>query len=125
MSKIDAYIKRRGWEMQKTGTGLRYFIYEKGTGEQASEGKVAEVNFTLMLLNGDTAYTNINGKPQQFLIGMDNVESGLHEGITYMQVGDKAKLILPSHLAHGLIGDLNKIPPRASLVYDIELIDLK
>ena len=56
---------------------------------------------------------------------MDNVETGLHEGIKYMKVGEKAKMILPSHLAHGLIGDSKKIPPRSTIVYDIELLDLK
>jgi FKBP-type peptidyl-prolyl cis-trans isomerase FkpA len=40
-------------------------------------------------------------------------------------VGDKAILILPSHLAHGLVGDENKIPPKASVIYELELLSLK
>ena len=58
-------------------------------------------------------------------IGKDNVESGIHEGITYLRVGDKAKLLIPSYLAHGLVGDKNKIPPRATLVVDLHLIRLQ
>jgi FKBP-type peptidyl-prolyl cis-trans isomerase len=42
-----------------------------------------------------------------------------------MKMGDRAKLIIPSHLAHGLVGDLNKIPPLTTIVVDIHLIDLK
>jgi FKBP-type peptidyl-prolyl cis-trans isomerase len=55
---------------------------------------------------------------------MDNVESGLHEGITYMRKGEKAKIILSSNLAYGLVGDMDKIPPQSPLVYDVELVDI-
>lgn len=122
--QIDKYIKRRNWDVIKTGTGLRYVIYEKGTGEQAKEGQRAVVTYAVTLLNGDTAYTTKETGPQEFLIGMDEVESGLHEGILYMHVGDKAKLVLPSYLAHGLVGDMNKIPMRSTIIYDIELVGL-
>ena len=53
---------------------------------------------------------------------MDYIESGLHEGISYMKEGDRAKIIIPSYLAHGLIGDLDKMPPLATIIYDIRLI---
>jgi FKBP-type peptidyl-prolyl cis-trans isomerase len=56
-------------------------------------------------------------------VDFDQVESGLHEGIKYMKKGEKARLILPPHLAHGLIGDMNKIPMNATLIYDIQVID--
>jgi FKBP-type peptidyl-prolyl cis-trans isomerase FkpA len=124
-NQIDKYIQRRGWEIIKTGTGLRYYIYKKGTGALANEGQLATVTYTVMLLNGDTAYSTKETGPQEFLIGMDDVESGLHEGIQYMHVGDKAKLVLPSFLAHGLLGDQDKIPMRSTIIYDIELINLK
>ena len=123
--QINKYIKRRKWDVVKTGTGLRYLIYKKGIGATAKEGQRALVRYTVMLLSGDTAYSTKETGPQEFLIGMDNVESGLHEGIQYMRVGEKAKLILPSFLAHGLIGDRNKIPMRSTIIYDIELLDLK
>ena len=85
----------------------------------------ATVEYCVTLLNGDTAYTSRESGPQDFLINMDNLESGLHEGIQYMKVGDRAKLILPSYLAHGLIGDSKKIPPRTSIVYDIKLVSIR
>jgi FKBP-type peptidyl-prolyl cis-trans isomerase FkpA len=52
------------------------------------------------------------------------VEAGLEEGILLMHKGGKAKFILPSHLAFGLIGDQNKIPGKSTLIYDVNLIDL-
>jgi FKBP-type peptidyl-prolyl cis-trans isomerase len=59
------------------------------------------------------------------MIGKDNIESGLHEALQLMRIGDKMRFILPSHLAHGLIGDQTKIPPRASVIYEIELLELR
>ena len=60
-----------------------------------------------------------------FLVCRDEVESGLHEAIQYLKVGDKAKVIIPSHLAHGIAGDFEKIPPRSTIIYDIHLIAVK
>lgn len=122
---IDAYITRQNWEVEKTGTGLRYMIYKKGTGEPATHGKIAKINYKVNLLDGTLCYTSDKTGPQEFKIGEDNVESGLHEGIQYLKEGDKAKIIIPSHLAHGLIGDSEKIPPLSPIVYDVELIDVK
>ena len=122
---IDSYIKRHGYEMQKTGTGLRYMIYKKGTGEKAEKGKVAKISYKISLLDGTECYSSEKEGPTEFLIGQDQIESGLHEGVQYLHVGDKAIIILPSYLAHGLLGDRKKIPPRSSVVYDIELLSLK
>ena len=123
--EIDQYVKHRNWNMITTGTGLRYMIYEKGPGEKAVLGKLAKVNYKISLMDGTICYTSEKAGPKTFLIGQDAVENGLHEGIQLMKVGDKALFILPSHIAHGLIGDENKIPPRASVIYDIELLTLK
>lgn len=123
--EIDQYVKFRGWNAITTGTGIRYMIYKHGDGELASTGKQAKISYTVSLLNGTLCYTSEKSGPRQFLIGEDHVESGLHEAITYMHVGDKAMIILPSHLAFGLSGDNNKIPPRASVLYDIELLSLR
>jgi len=123
---IEGYASRRGWEMVKTGTGLRYAIYESGPkGPLAAEGQVATVNYEVSLIDGSVVYTSKEDGHRSFLIGQDNVESGIHEAIQYMKVGDKAHVILPTHLAHGLTGDNDKIPPRSTVIYDLELIALK
>ena len=122
--EIDQYVKFKGWDVITTGTGIRYMIYKHGDGDLAATGKQAKINYKVTLLNGTLCYTSDKNGPKQFLIGEDHVESGLHEAITYLHVGDKAIVILPSHLAFGLSGDNNKIPPRASVLYDIELISL-
>jgi FKBP-type peptidyl-prolyl cis-trans isomerase FkpA len=122
--EIEDLIARHSWDMQKTGSGLRYMIYEQGTGPQAQKDKVAKFNYTLSLITGDIIYSSRESGPSEFRIGRGGVESGLDQGIQLLRVGDKARFILPSHLAHGVPGDGAKIPKRATLIYEIELIDI-
>lgn len=122
-AEIDAYVMRRNWKVEQSGSGLRSMIYRHGEGVQAEAGKFAFIKYKISLLNGTVCYTSLD-KPERFLIDRDNVESGLHEGIKMMHVGDKAIFILPPHLAHGLIGDQEKIPPLSTIIYDVELVSL-
>lgn len=122
---IENYIRRHGWKMEETGSGLRYEIFQRNDGEQAKEGLVAVLSYKTWLINGDLVYSSLTDGRKEFLIGKGGVESGLEEGILHMRVGEKARFILPAHLAFGLMGDDNKIPPRTAIVYELELINLK
>ncbi|MEI8202301.1 MAG: FKBP-type peptidyl-prolyl cis-trans isomerase [Bacteroidota bacterium] len=122
---IEEFIKRYHWEMQKRNDGLRYWIYKSGKGMKAKKDMIATVEYTLSLINGDTCYTSKELGPKLFELGKYDKESGLDEGVQMMKLGDKAKFIIPSHLGFGLMGDGNKVPKKATLVYDIELINLK
>jgi FKBP-type peptidyl-prolyl cis-trans isomerase FkpA len=113
-----------GWNMTETETGLWYGIISEGSGELAVQGKVATINYTLSLLDGKLCYSSQESGPKQFLIGKGNVESGLEQGILYLKQGSKARLILPPYLGYGLPGDGKKIPARATLVYEIELLSI-
>ncbi len=123
--QIQQFADDHKWPTTKTGSGLHYYIYEHGTGDSAKTEKLVTVKMTLMLLNGDTAYSWKENGNESFVIDHDNNEIGLHEALKYMRVGDKAKVILPSHLAFGGSGDRDRIPPKSSVVYDIELVGLK
>ncbi len=124
---IEQFIERHGWEMQETGTGLRYMIYEHGNESDslAKPGQIAWVQFEISPLGDTVVYRSPEDEAQSFLIEMDHVENGLHEMVTYMRVGDRAKVILPHHLAHGLLGDSQKIPPLTAVLYDLKLVDLE
>ena len=123
---IDAKVRNMGWKMTTSGTGLRYMFEEHGTGDSAVSGSRAILNYKISLLEtGDICYSSDSTGPIDFLVGQDYVETGLHEAIQLMRVGDKAIFILPSHLAHGLLGDWEKIPPLAPVVYRIELKEVK
>lgn len=122
---IRNYIDRRKWEMDSTETGLRYLIYESGKGAKARRGMVARVRYDIRLLDGTVCFTTDSTGPRRIRIGRSDVTRGLQEGLTHMREGARAKLIVPSHLGFGLMGEPDKgIPMRSTLVYDVELLDL-
>lgn len=123
---IKIFLQRkRDWEITETGSGLRYFIYHKGKGAQAESGMTAEVKFEITKLDGTVCYKTEGVETESFKIDKSEIETGVQEGIKLMHIGDKIKLIIPSHLGHGLVGDFDKIPPLTTLVVDLELVSLR
>jgi len=122
---IEDFLHRYKWDVQSTGSGLRYMIYEEGDGPKAANRMIALVEYTVKLITGDIVYSSKNDGLLSFIIGKGDVISGLEEAILLMNVGDKAKFIIPSHLAYGLVGDGDRIPGKATLIYDIKLVELK
>jgi FKBP-type peptidyl-prolyl cis-trans isomerase FkpA len=122
--EINQYILQHKWDMKMTTSGLRFMLLKTGNGSLAKNGQYAIVAYKIFLLDGTLCYTADKKNPKKLLVGKDNVEAGLHEGIQLMHVGDQMRFILPSHLAHGLTGDQSKIPPLASVVYEVELLEL-
>lgn len=123
---IDLYFAQyENWEVKETGTGLRYVILKKTDGALPAAGMDAKTQYKISLLDGTEVYKTAADEVDIFRIDKSDMESGIHEGIKRMHVGEKAKLVFPSHLAHGLVGDLQKIPPLSPLVVDIELIGIE
>jgi len=125
--KIGFYLDHhRELSMKMTSTGLRYqTIKPVSKGEVAQPGKTALAIVKISLLDGRICYETDAEFYEEIPIDHNDRESGLNEGLKLMRKGEKAKFILPSHLAHGLVGDLQKIPPLSILVLDVELIDLQ
>ena len=110
----------------KTESGLRYKMIQKGSGKKAENGKTVSVHYSGSLENGkvfDSSYTR--KKPIEFPLGMGNVIEGWDEGIALLHVGDKARFVIPSHLGYGSRGAGGVIPPNATLIFDVELMDVK
>ncbi len=124
-ARIADNVKKMDWDMKQTKTGLWYMIYEKGSGMKSEKGLHATINYKVTLLDGTLCYSSDSLGPKSFEIGRGAVESGLEEGILLLHEGDRAKFILPPHLAHGLLGDDNRIPARSIIVYDVELLSLE
>ncbi len=120
--KINDFILSTGLDFEQSQTGLRYHVYSNGSNDSIQIGEIAVVDYVLTLLNGDTAYTTLDSKPQQFIVELDNVENGLHEGIQKMAVGDSSILILPAHLGYGVTGDQSQIPSQSILVYYLKFL---
>ena len=111
---------------EKTASGLRYKIEEKGTGEKAEKGKTVSVHYKGMLPDGsvfDSSYTR--NQPIDFKLGKGQVIQGWDEGIQLLNVGDQARFVIPSHLAYGERGAGGAIPPNATLIFDVELVAVK
>ena len=118
--EIAAYVKRRGWPTINKNSGLRYFVYEKGKGGDIRFGDNLLLKYKLTLLNGIECYNSNKDGLLRIEIGNSGV-SGLNEALKLLKRGDKAKIIVPSYMGYGLMGDEKKIPTKATLVYDIQI----
>ena len=111
---------------QKTESGLRYQIIQKGNGTQAEKGKKVSVHYQGALENGQVFDSSYKRKqPIDFTLGVGQVIEGWDEGIALLKVGDKARFVIPSYLGYGSRGAGGVIPPDATLVFDVELMDVK
>jgi FKBP-type peptidyl-prolyl cis-trans isomerase len=119
--RISDFISRYGWEMQITGTGLRYQVYQKGAGDRPAVGQKVFLDYELRLINGQVIYSSEKDGLLVFRPGKSEVPRGLDEAVLLLREGDRAKIIIPSHLGYGLLGDQKSIPPKATLIYDLYL----
>lgn len=110
----------------KTDSGLYYKILEEGEGKQAEKGKTVAVHYTGKLIDGtvfDSSYQR--NKPIEFALGVGQVIAGWDEGITLLKEGDKVRFVIPHQLAYGERGAAGVIPPKATLIFDVELKAVK
>ncbi len=111
---------------EETESGLRYQIIQKGNGTKAEKGNTVSVHYKGQLADGtvfDSSYKR--NQPLEFPVGVGQVIAGWDEGICLLQVGDKARLVIPSDLGYGSAGAGGVIPPDATLVFDVELMEVK
>ncbi len=122
----EAAMEKLAAGFLKTESGLRYQIIQKGSGKQAEKGKKVSVHYQGALENGEVFDSSYKRKqPIDFQLGVGQVIEGWDEGIALLQVGDKARFVIPSYLGYGSAGAGGVIPPDATLVFDVELMDVK
>ncbi len=110
---------------EETETGLRYKIIQKGDGAKAEAGRKVSVHYEGSLVSGqvfDSSYKR--NQPIDFQLGVGQVIKGWDEGILLLQVGDKARFVIPSDLGYGSAGAGGAIPPDATLIFDVELMGI-
>ena len=108
--------------MKKTDTGLWYEIYNPGNGKSANAGNTISYLFTSTLLDGSFCDSVSISNPARIILGQGSVISGLEEAFLLLKEGDKARFIIPPHLAHGNFGDGPKYPPGATIIFNISLL---
>jgi FKBP-type peptidyl-prolyl cis-trans isomerase len=112
--------------MTKTPSGLRYQDLVKGNGTEATAGKSVQVHYTGWLPNGEKFDSSRDrNEPFSFTLGAGQVIAGWDEGVAGMKVGGRRKLVIPPDLAYGTAGAPPDIPPGATLVFDVELLNVR
>jgi peptidyl-prolyl cis-trans isomerase A (cyclophilin A) len=122
----EAKMEQLAAGFDKTESGLRYKMIQKGSGKKAEVGRTVSVHYTGQLEDGKVFDSSVpRKKPIDFPLGQGHVIEGWDEGIALLQVGDKARFVIPSHLGYGANGAGGVIPPNATLIFDVELMDVK
>jgi FKBP-type peptidyl-prolyl cis-trans isomerase FkpA len=112
--------------MTKTPSGLRYQDLSQGQGPEARAGKTVSVHYTGWLPNGEKFDSSRDrNQPFGFTLGAGQVIAGWDEGVAGMKVGGRRKLVVPPDLAYGTAGAPPDIPPGATLVFEVELLDVR
>ena len=108
-----------------TASGLKYAIIQEGEGELVGKEKQATVHYSGFLLDGTKFDSSVErDEPFTFVAGVGQVIPGWDEGVQLMKKGSKARFIVPANLAYG-DRDLGKIPPNSTLIFDVEVLDVK
>jgi len=106
--------------------GLETEVLQEGSGEQAKNGDKLSVHYTGTLEDGTKFDSSLErGMPFEFVLGQDQVIQGWEKGILGMKVGEKRKLVIAPELAYGEQGAGNgAIPPNATLIFEVELLEI-
>ncbi len=119
---IDKAAKEKGAE--KTASGMVYRSIKEGSGASPTASSVVEVNYRGTLPDG-TEFDSSYKRNQSIKFPLSRVIPCWTEGVQMMKVGGKAQLVCPPELAYGSRGAGNVIPPNATLIFEVELLDIK
>ncbi len=122
---VPAFAAQEAKKTVTTASGLKYVDVVVGKGASPAAGKTVKVHYTGTLENGKKFDSSVDrNEPFSFTIGVGQVIQGWDEGVMTMKVGGKRKLIIPSNLGYGARGAGGAIPPNATLLFDVELLDV-
>lgn len=120
------FVSKRGSQEGPDVTQLKIEELKTGTGAEAIPGKAVTVHYTGWLANGSKFDSSLDrNTPFRFQLGAGQVISGWDQGVAGMKVGGKRKLTIPPQLAYGERGAPPVIPPGATLVFEVELLDVE
>jgi len=115
-----------GGKVHKLASGLQYEDLIVGDGKMADPGLTAVVHYTGWLTNGTKFDSSLDrGQPFKFVLGQHQVIEGWDQGVRGMRIGGKRKLTIPPDLGYGSQGAGGVIPPNATLVFEVQLLDVQ
>jgi FKBP-type peptidyl-prolyl cis-trans isomerase len=123
--RIQNYIERKKLKMTESPTGLWYQIIKEGEGDIFTDNNKVILDYECSLLDGTKCYSSKKLGPKEVILGKSEMEPGLNEGLRMLKPGAEAIFIMPPFLAYGLIGDGKMIPPRAVIVYNVNILQAK
>ncbi len=124
--QIDNYIQEHHLTMKRSGSGLRYLIsVGKGSPVKHKDAEKVSVAYTLTDLKGNVFYVVKTSDPLVFNPGRSELIRGIQEATLYMNPGDEASLIIPSHLGYGKNGDGKKVPPSSVLLCKLQVLKIE
>lgn len=117
-TQIKSYIDRRGWKMTQLSNGEWIEVTKPGKGPKISYEDSVSVSYRLEALNGAVFYEN---QEETFVVGRHQTTVGLDRAVMEFQHGTEARVVLPSSLAYGIVGDGDRVPGRAVLIYYLKV----
>jgi FKBP-type peptidyl-prolyl cis-trans isomerase FkpA len=120
--RIQNYIERKNLTMKQSPSGLWYQIFKEGEGGLLTDNSRIRLKYECSLLDGTLCYSSDILGPKELILGKTSMEPGLNEGLRLLKPGSEAIFILPPFLAYGLPGDGKMIPPRAVIVYNVNIL---
>ena len=125
-ARFSAALEIDTTALTSTPSGLRYQDVKQGDGAEATADRTVSVHYTGWLPNGEKFDSSRDrNQPFGFTLGAGQVIAGWDEGVAGMKVGGRRKLVIPADLGYGTAGAPPAIPPGATLVFDVELLDVR
>lgn len=120
-TQIDAYVARRGWQMQRLPAGVRVMTVREGRGRRVDYEDTVSIRYRLEAINGAVVYDNVS---ETVVVGRMQPTRGLDAALRTLREGSTARVILPSEQAYGVPGDGNRVKSRMVLIYEVEVMKI-
>lgn len=121
--EMQMFIRRYGWNMQRTPTGLYVQVLESGSGEPFKEGDRVAMEYRTFLLSGEQVYSSDSSGVKVFMVNRSEEIDALHEVSQMLKPGAKARLVIPSYLGYGVAGDGDRIQGLQPFMMEIRVLD--
>lgn len=121
--EMQMFIRRYGWKMQRTPTGLYVEVLESGDGELFKENDRVAMAYKTFLLSGEQIYSSDSSGVKVFMVNRSEEIDALHEAVQMLRPGAKARLVIPSYLAYGVAGDGDRIQGLQPIVMEVRVLE--